>query len=399
MRNFNLLFVLSALCLFSCQSPSKLIETGQYESAFYSIIKNNNPQRINKWNDELRLAFNKLQSNNHEKLEKLYLAESENKWPHIVTALERGIFREEQILKMISSNTIKENQENFTFYPQWSNQIEVALENAAAYYYERMSAAKIAGDNGDKSSYRTAYRLAERTRRYVDDFKEVIEMQKELKILGTDYLLLFPDIHADPQAGEIIWNNYAKRQGFPLKGEWTEIYIEESAMPRLDQFLRMGIDNISIGGDYEHSETCSNSKKVKCGTKIEKVWCDSDSAYVDREVDIFETISVTVTNTTQEKSSSFYLDLALIEKGSSTSIAHARNLVCNNWSNTYGSSFGDFRAEDASCSQQAGSWSPFPSDEYMLSGLSDSVPFYLRRFMKKEVGVELAKQRRRGWWF
>ena len=392
MKNLLLLSI-AVILLSGCTGPDKLLEDNRPDKAFSSILRMKSQKKLTKYYPELVASYGQLQSEADDQVKKLLNEEGENRWPHIYFTLLNGMERQSQAQALLAKNSL--TSENFAVPNSWNDRLEEARVKSADYYYGRVVNEKMRGDKGDKMAYRSAHRLALRVEDFVADYEDVRELQSELKILGTDYVLMYPEYGRNHSNGEWLWDDFVNNVNLPLKDEWVAIDAEASALERTDYWLQVGIDNLIVGANIEDNYYCQNSKEIKVGTKTEKQWSVQDSAYVSVEVDVLKTVSISVRNTFQEKRSEAFLDLHLIASDSEEVSAEKSRRLSYTWENSYGSSSGDSRAEDVNCREESGCPFSFPSEYSMVTNLEHCMRGYVKDFLKDNLDMNFRKRKNR----
>lgn len=393
MKNLLLLFT-AIIFLAGCTGPDKLLLDNRPDKAFSSILRMKSPKKLTKYYPELIASYAQLQSESDDQVEKLLNEEGENKWPHIYFTLLNGLERQSQVQSLLAKHAMA--AENFAVPTTWGDRLEEARVKSADYYYARVMTEKMRGDDGNKMAYRSAHRLALRVEDFIADFEDVRKLQSELKVLGTDYVLMYPEYGRNLSNGEWLWNDFVQDANLPLANEWVAVDADVSALERVDFWLQVGINELYVGANLEENFYCQNSKQIKVGTKTEKKWSERDSAYVTEEIDIFKTVSISVRNTYQSKRSEAFVDLHLIAADTEKVLADKSHRLNYNWENNYGSSSGDRRAESINCRAASGCAAYYPNEYRMVTDLEPCMRGYVKKFLKKNLHMNFRKRKNRG---
>lgn len=372
---------LSFFILLSCNRPVKLLEKGKDEKALKSSL-----QRLKRGKvkpslvDVFEQSFHNVTDKDAQIISELRNAGQPKLWLEIrkkAIDMDNRQIRVEKIARRIAT---KGYFPDLDFYPA-KNLLEEATDNVALYYYAQALEFIPSARAGEKRAARKAYAQILNCRKYRPKFKDAPELEEEMLELGTTHILVQPvagNLNVDLE--DKLLDGFFYRNKFPKTYNWKVIHLEKPVENNIDFYAEFYFDNLRESGYYTDESSCSNSKTVQAGCKTEKVWSESDSAYVEVTVPVYEDVSVEVTTYEQNLDTSLELFCDLINTKSNQLEKTFSIYQSSSWDNEYSKVFGDSRALTLLCSDNGGCYRipPHPIDLWITAATCTK-----RSFIKK----------------
>ncbi len=175
--------LLAIVILFSCTSPDKLIEKGEYDHAIRILVKKLKARPDNEINmQRLVLAFRSANQINTDRIKKLRETGQPDIWYKVYQNYDLLNKRQDYV------NTLPEETLNMMILDKkdYATDLNTTKVKASAYFYAH--AEKLL-DEGSKLDARTAYDELTKITHMYDDYKNVDELMRKALIIGTDYIL------------------------------------------------------------------------------------------------------------------------------------------------------------------------------------------------------------------
>ncbi|MEO1625120.1 MAG: hypothetical protein AAFV25_08170 [Bacteroidota bacterium] len=364
----NYLYILFPFVLLGCANPQKLLDKQKYDRAFevssnrlkYGRVKSDHLSALEQ-------SFASLTQRDLLEVERLRRSGQAEAWLKIHSKAYEIQDRQERLQPILERVRQKGHSASIRLYPV-DELIAEARDNCALLYYSRAQEYMPAARNGDRLAARDAYGILKHTYDYRDSFRDTDALRDEMYELATTNVLILID-NGVLQQHEADWtfDQFFENTAYPLRHGWQVFHLEMPDGTSAQQELNISISKLQAGPPTESSSSCSNSKDVVVDTETLEEWSEADSAYVQVEKEIIQTVTFGVTTYEQSKLARAHFDIVLrdVDTGEIIDSKLIKGFYC--WSNEYTESWGDDRAEDISCCEGLGSPSDFPSDRHVLS--------------------------------
>lgn len=382
MRLFLPLFTIAFLA--ACANPAKMLEQGKYEKALEVSSWQLKNGRIKASElTALENSFYLLTLEDSSRIADIRTSGQPDVWPEIYRLAVQIDNRQNQLVTLQNKLARDGYFPELNFYPAAVLKKEAAQKSALFHYANAQAYIPVAR-NGDRMAARRAYAELSHCLSYVDGFKNAIDLQLEMRDLGTTHLLLRPGnapygrSYMEPGLLQALyWGHH-----FPEQQNWLVIHSDPLTAPVIHFELGFYFDDLSVSFDREVQSTCTNSVEVEDGFKFKKVWSEKDSAYIEVKEIIYKTVSATVTTIEQSKEADATLQLLLYDPRSGEIYREDRLYGSEDWSNTFVKISGDDRALGSSCPSPGGFWCSFPSDGSLMEEAVDDMRMGFWRYIR-----------------
>lgn len=367
--------------LSSCRGPEKLLEVGKYDL----IIKRS------------ANVFKRRRSNPYKwviAVEQAYAIANEKEWAFIranekeenIPALKEIYYtalkierRQNKVAKLLP--VVAENGYVAKFeFSDVRTIIEKTRTQIAVNYYALAKDRMQLAHSGSKRAALHAIQLIDSAMTWVPELDGIHQLRKE----AVASAIVRVAIYVDDDRG-----NYSDTRDFEenLKDEldyfyrqYLQVKVNPSPEFKADYYLFLKPSVLYIGPDEEWSSTRHFSKEIVTGTRTEKEWNEADSVWVTKTIEIRETVCATVTTYWQSKDAEMTVDLTVEDPKYYQVYARTKLYASDDFSNKYSDISGDDRAID--CIIFTGSWSSYPSDQWVRMGLYRSIASKVAYYMK-----------------
>ena len=320
-------------------------------------------------------------------IERMKSQEQANLWPRIHQVATYIADRQDEIAPILQRVADTYSEPAVTLYPI-EEVLEEAAEKSAIFFYA--SAMEYLGQarKGNRPLARKAFGYIQRCRSYRSDFRDAIALEEELYDLGTTHIQLQAVVSSrDPRFEGELLSEVVGSKHFPFRQGWQVVHSPEEALDKtagIHYYLELGIENISVSGDYCNSSFCSESAEVENGTISKQEWSAQDSAWVTIEEVQYKTVNVSVTTYHQSKSASLRVNSVLVDALTLQPLDQQSWCRGDSWEHSYSQLTGDERALD-SCDHIGGSSAWFPNGTGMLFDAARSISYLIFRDLKEGV--------------
>ncbi len=267
MKNFKLLNGLSfllALVLFNCNTPSNLLQDGDYDEAVYKAIMNLQKGKKKKEKDIIVVeeAYRKITAKDMAAIESLQATGDPASWVKI-NKLHNDIKERQELiapyLPLIATKTYY--KADFMFVN--INPLELdSRKKAAQYYYVAGLDRMIDARRGNKSAARNAYRKFSRVQTYFNTFEDNNALMNEAHEIGIDKVLF------DLQDNTYGYTPYFAREELSffdersLNDTWTKYYTVHNAPEDIDFRVEVDIAEIDLSPERVQYDEYPVTKKL-----------------------------------------------------------------------------------------------------------------------------------------
>lgn len=260
----NILFLsLLVLVVFSCKSPSKLVEQGDYDKAIERSVKK--MLKENAKNDDKEMLDKAYKLANQRDEERIKLLKTEGKpenWEQIYFAYSRLDSRQRQVRKVLPFE-IKGKQYNYTQVDYTSSIVE-AKTKAAEYYYAHGNRLM---SEGKKVSYRRAYSDFVKAKQYRGSaYPDINGLLSEAKMLGTSHVLVEVANHSRIQFGADFYDELLSVRPSSVESSWVEYYYGRTdRSQKFDYTITVELKRVIFSPETYNSKEILREKKVQDG--------------------------------------------------------------------------------------------------------------------------------------
>ncbi len=355
----------------------KLYDEGNAEEAFVKLLAK---QKMNETEKDLLIKIHADRIAQDEQIiDRWMQSDSLEVWPRVSGRLEKIETIQNEIYAVAEKQAIPIAQ--FASFKNLDTKLELANEKAAEYYYQRQQQEYQDALKGSKKAARRGYDLGNRIFKYQEEYKDAGATNEILKDIGTDYIVMIYDSSYLRTPEIISLETMITSWGLPETQFWSELSNNAKDFTRVDFWLDIAPAEVGISQPIWVEDRCINSKEIEVGTNTVEEWSEADSAYVQREVPIIETVSVEVINYEQIRTGELPFRIQLFKNGDQRAFAKKEQSVKFSWSNEFGEAFGDERAIELSCCPDSGWEENFPSEKSILRKLGDRMKGPIQEFL------------------
>lgn len=313
MKKIVFLFIAAFFLFSNCDTPSKLLQRGQYHLAVSKSV-----EKLKKKPDHeksilaLEKAYPLANQQDLERIKFLQQEGSANRWDEIYQLYTRLKNRQNEIRKV---TPITYNGRTIQFsYIDYDSQIIEAKKKAADYYYAH---AQKLMKSGAKEDYRKAHAELKRVKVFYPSYANVDKMMREAKEKGTSRAI----IRLDNKTGGNLPKDYLTSLitfgVADLNQEWVEYYIVKPSYNTVfDYEIKINLNQLYVSPDEATEKITVEERKVDDGWEYEldpNGNVKKDSLGNDIKHPKYKVISCQVIETYQKKMISFkgtirYLD-------------------------------------------------------------------------------------------
>lgn len=385
MRTLTCLLLL--LFVVACNTPQKHLQNGNDDKAYESSLKRLKSGRVK--SDDVAVfeqAFYLLNEKDKANLQELLAFDSLPLYPKvhkIATAIADRQLETETILDRLNSKSFYPNIEFYEILPIR----EKAAKKSAQYFYEKATTNFEYARRGDKASAKEAYYDLAKIENYQFEYKDSQDRLVEMKELGTTHVLInlmYYFEEDDPILNDLFFTIFDE-EDYPMQEKWTTYYLQDFEGEEIDYLANFKITDIGVSDNIFEENICRAEKDVQVGTRTVEVWSEPDSAFVEVEEPVFETVYGEVINVIQHKDASFILDFFVsANQGSPEIIEDKKIYASEEWENDFSIKNGDDRAIDASsCSTVIGFEESFPRGVDLLIDAARGIKGHVKRTFRK----------------
>lgn len=358
----------------ACNRPTKLLEKGKDNKALKTSLNRLKRGKVREHHVLVfEESFNNLTNTDADRILELKNQGQPKLWLEIRKIAENMIHRQTKVEKIAQRIANKGYFPDLDFYPA-KDLFEEATDNVALYYYAQALEQIPLARSGEKRAARKAHAHILNCRKYRSEFRDAPDLEDEMLQLGTTHILIKTvasnlSIRLEDQ----LMNSFFYNHNFPLEFSWKTIYSYPPKDIPMDYEAEIYFGDLRESGHQTSECSCSNTETIQVGCETQKVWSESDSAYVEIQVPIYDDVSVTVTTIEQSLEASLHLwcNLILLKNPQKANLFSIYERSC--WTNEYSEVYGDYRALNFMCDDEGGSYeSPPDPIELWLTAASNT---------------------------
>lgn len=257
------ILLMLVLVIFSCKSPEKLLQEGNYDEAIDRSIK-----KLQKGNakDEdkvvLDRAYRLAQERDQSRITFLREENKPENWEEIYMRLS-GMSARQEKLQRVQPLTIKGKRVNFR-YVDYNADIIEAKTNAAKYFYERGVALM---DMDTREGYREAFYNFQKVRNYrASDYPELDQMMDDALYYGTSRVLIDVENRLPYRLPADFFREVHSINTDGLNGNWVEYHLAPlSKDTYYDYYIDIILNNVIVEPPATESNEYVRTKRVRDG--------------------------------------------------------------------------------------------------------------------------------------
>ena len=269
MKNFKLLNGLSfllALVLFNCNTPSNLLQDGDYDEAVYKAIINLQKGKKKKEKDIIVVeeAYRKITAKDMAAIQSLRASGDAANWVKI-NKLHNDIKERQELiapyLPLVATKTYYKADFRFVNI----NPLELdSRKKAAQYYYAAGLEKMVDARAGNKSAARNAYRKFARVQTYFNTFEDNNALMNEAHEIGIDKVLFNLQDNTYGYTPFFAKEELSFFDEKSLNDTWTKYYNVHNAPADIDFRVEVDIAELDLSPErIEHSEYPVTKKLFK----------------------------------------------------------------------------------------------------------------------------------------
>lgn len=376
---FLLFAMLIAFVLQSCASAERIIETGDYDAAIEYAQrrlvgkKKKNPDMVRL----LEEAFIRANERDMATAERLKADGQAANWTRIHDLYMRIDRRQNSIQPMLPLIDKNGYEAGFRFV-QIEDLERESRNNAAAYHYDRARTLLAQSrEHDDKMAARAAYRELESTRTYFRDYRDVNELLRTARQLGTVNVL----VAVENSAGIIAPVEFERRlrqlNTAELNSFWQQYHLNPQAAFTYDYRMTLRINGIAVSPEMVREREYTDVKEIEDG--FDYVLDDKGNVLKDSLGNDIKTprrviVKAWVIEVQQFKQADVQATLEVVDLRTQQ-IIRSQPIAASAQFDHYASTFrGDERALSNDTRYRIGNRpAPFPSDELLILQAADQL--------------------------
>lgn len=266
MRQLTLILCLALSFCFSCKSPEKMVDQGDYDTAIETAIrklagkKNKNSEHV----QALELAFAKATQRDIQKIERLKITESGANWESIHKTYVKMRNRQSRIEPLLPLYDKQGVKATFKFLNTIPLEKEAQNKVASLYYQEAYQELRL-GRQGDKQAARRSYRTYEKIDRFVKNYRDKSQLQREAEHLGIAHILVRKQIDAQVILPKVVEQGLLEFDPQQISGQWKAYYTYQPNDVEFDFEVVIQVNDILISPELIKEKTYTESKEIEDG--------------------------------------------------------------------------------------------------------------------------------------
>ena len=294
--------MLVAAVLLSCNSSTKLLNSGNYDAAIYKATKK--LQRKKDKEKEIIALEQDYQKANDRDKEKILFLKKEGKpesWDLIFSTYARMSQRQQNIKHLLPLLIARQGlYANFPF-ANYDEEIIQAKKNATEYFYAH---ALTLLDKNNQGDARQAYNELLKVKNFSSNYKDVDKQLTRAKDIGTSYVLFKMKNATGVPLPPNFEDELTKISLNELNGEWVRYYTTEVKGMTYDYTILVNMKNINVSPEGVKETAFTETKTIPDGFNYaldSKGNVMKDTAGNDIKIPKNKTISCNVVETYQTK--------------------------------------------------------------------------------------------------
>jgi hypothetical protein len=390
--SFGLFLLLSFL--FSCKTPQKAFEKGNYDESVQLSVKKLRSRTVDQEDIKTLIeAFNYVQERDNTRLKSLLNEHNPARWAEIYDLARAMNDRQELVRPLLQMNDEKYYGmlDDLTFYNNLTYTLGQARDGAAEYAYNKAMEYLNRARRGERLLARTAYDEFRNVSIYQEGYKDTRQRTDEAYYLGINHVFFkmqnesrtFLPLDFEKGLQSVFvrdinskWVKFHTSKDDSLRYEYdilTRFTAIEISPEALDRSQRIEEREVEDGFDYQYDDK-GNVKKDTSGNDI--------------KTKRYSKVRATVYEVAQRKEAKVFGYVEYFDNRTSERVLSKpfeSNAVFANIVVTYE---GDKRAlSDATVRRLGGNPMPFPSDADMLIRTTENVKDRVKRLVRENIAL------------
>jgi len=366
---------LIAAVFFSCSSPEKLLQRGNYDGlidkSIKKIIKDPNSQEDIELLDK---AYKLANDRDLDRVKYLKLEGNPNSWDEVLMHFSRLKNRQSKVQKVLPLN-LHGRTIAYEFIDYDAEMVE-AKRKAAEYFY---SHGKSLMENKTKESYRQAYVELNKASGYSGGaFPDLDKMIDEARYMGMSRVLVSVINSTPLRLPEDFMENLLAINTYGLNSEWVEYHFKPLDQETVfDYYVDINLQIIDVSPEQVDENDRLVKRKVEDGFEYA---LDSrgnvmkDTAGNDIKITKYKELSCTVIEKIQNKSVTLKGEIEVISSNPKRLISKDPISATTQFQHTSARAVGDIEALDKETQKAVGVEEiPFPDDIAMIYDTSEAL--------------------------
>lgn len=256
-------FLLAVLIVAGCNSPQKLINTGQYDAAVNKTVKklrrNKTKQKQIKW---LETAYRKALQRDDEQIKSLKQNGQPDCWDDIFYVYSQMKRRQEMVkplLPLFNQTTGKPAQFEIRDYDK---ELISSKEKAAEYFYVH---AKSLLEKNNKYDARKAYDELNTVLTFYAEYKDVNTLKIKAHEQGMTYVLMGVTNNTNTIMPKRLEEDLLKLPLGDLNSFWVQYHNKSVPNTNYDYTIRINMKNIFVTPEQISDNNYTESKEIEDG--------------------------------------------------------------------------------------------------------------------------------------
>ena len=367
--------LLIAAVFFSCSSPEKLLQRGNYDGlidkSIKKIIKDPNSQEDIELLDK---AYKLANDRDLDRVKYLKLEGNPNSWDEVLMLYSSLKARQSKVQKVLPLN-LHGRTIAYQFIDYDAEMVE-AKRKAAEYFY---SHGKSLMENQTKDSYRQAYVELNKASGYSGGaFPDLDQMIDEARYMGMSRVLVSVINSTPLRLPEDFMENLLAINTYGLNSEWVEYHFKPLDQETVfDYYVDINLQIIDVSPEQVDENDRLVKRKVEDGFEYA---LDSrgnvmkDTAGNDIKIPKYKELSCTVIEKIQNKSVTLKGEVEVISANPKRLISKDPISATTQFEHTSARAVGDIEALDKETQKAVGVEEvPFPDDITMIYDTSEAL--------------------------
>lgn len=367
--------LLIAAVFFSCSSPEKLLQRGNYDGlidkSIKKIIKDPNSQEDIELLDK---AYKLANDRDLDRVKYLKLEGNPNSWDEVLMLYSSLKARQSKVQKVLPLN-LHGRTIAYQFIDYDAEMVE-AKRKAAEYFY---SHGKSLMENQTKDSYRQAYVELNKANGYSGGaFPDLDQMIDEARYMGMSRVLVSVINSTPLRLPEDFMENLLAINTYGLNSEWVEYHFKPLDQETVfDYYVDINLQIIDVSPEQVDENDRLVKRKVEDGFEYA---LDSrgnvmkDTAGNDIKIPKYKELSCTVIEKIQNKSVTLKGEVEVISANPKRLISKDPISATTQFEHTSARAVGDIEALDKETQKAVGVEEvPFPDDITMIYDTSEAL--------------------------
>ena len=383
----RILFLLLAVQMFSCNSPSKMIKNEQYDQAIERLVRSARAGKADA--EDLQLlsrAYHTANQLDHDRVQMLKARNEAASWPEIMQLYERMNARQSKV-KTLSPDQLTA----IGFVPM---NLDVLMADARREARQQlMETAQNLLATGKKQEARLAYDHLTELQRLSPNDPEVRRQLQRAKSQGTSQILVLFENRSGVQVPDEFAEAIMNMSAANLDQPWLSYNFEEKQGVNYDYVVYASVRAIAVSPEMVNQSRTTEKKEIQDGTQPKRDQNGNivlDSAGKVIEVPRYRTVEAFVNQTLMEKRARVSGAFDFVRTAGNKTLRSIPFETESAFMHTFGTINGDLRAaSQQSLEMMRRGPVPFPPDGLMIMEAAQKVNPMLRNALKKESNLLL----------